>query len=389
MAIVCALMLENLQPAKKITTPKEAKPFVEFNGSEGEATTPGYLGDVADFDDFLIDAGFDPSTIEVIPPMRTSRWQRWDGEWLTSYRFRFRSKSSATDLPLLMAEARRKAKSRPISSPQPKALVVLWSDLQVGKCDYRGNSKSLIERIDIMQSRLVDLVKREKPERILFVDTGDTVENFQNVAALAQLQSNDLSIMEQVDLATTFAWQTLKMLVSYVPNVTYASVGSNHCQWRIGHQAVGRATDDWGIFIGRQLARLASEQDLPIRFIEPQPHDESLAIDIFGDNFHIVGVVHGHQAKRPEQVGDWWRKQAFGQQPVADCSLLVHGHFHHLRVTEMGSTPRGTSRFLVSASTLDNGSGWYMKNSGEDSVPGLTTLMLEKGVDFTGTVWKL
>jgi hypothetical protein len=195
--------------------------------------------------------------------------------------------------------------------------------------------------------------------------------------------------MEQIDLATTFAWQTLKMLVSYVPDVTYVSVGSNHCQWRIGHQAVGKSTDDWAVFIGRQLARLASEQDLPIRFIEPQPHDESLAVDIFSDGFHILGVVHGHQAKRPEQVGDWWRKQAFGQQPVGDCSLLVHGHFHHLRVTEMGSTPRGTSRFLVSASTLDNGSGWYRRNAGEDSVPGCTTFMLEKGVDFTGTVWKL
>jgi hypothetical protein len=382
-------MLENLEPAKRVRSPKEVTPVIEFNGYEGEATTPGYLGDVADFDDFLVDAGFDPLTIEVIPPMRTSRWQRWDGQWLTSYRFRFRSKSSTTDLPLLMAEAKRKVTRKPIAAPQPKAFVILWSDLQVGKVDYRGNSQTLISRIDLMQSRLVDLVKRERPERIYFVDTGDTIENFNNVSSMSQLQSNDLSIMEQVDLATTFAWQTLKMLVSYVPDVTYVSVGSNHCQWRIGSQTVGKATDDWAVFIGRQLARLASEQDLPIRFIEPQPHDESLAVDVFGDGFHILGVVHGHQAKRPEMVGDWWRKQAFGQQPVSDASLLVHGHFHHLRVTEMGSTPRGTSRFLVSASTLDNGSGWYLKNAGEDSVPGCTTLMLEKGVDFTGTVWKL
>lgn len=41
------------------------------------------------------------------------------------------------------------------------------------------------------------------------------------------------------------------------------------------------------------------------------------------------------------------------------------------------------------ASTLDNGSGWYKKRSGEDSVPGLVTFLLEQGVDFTGTVYKL
>jgi hypothetical protein len=152
---------------------------------------------------------------------------------------------------------------------------------------------------------------------------------------------------------------------------------------------VGKATDDWGIFIGRQLARLSSEAGLPIKFLEPQPHDESLALDVFDDGFHILGLVHGHQVQRPEGMGDWWRKQAFGKQAVADATLLCHGHFHHLRVNELGSTNRGTSRFIVMASTLDNGSGWYRKTSGEDSVPGLVTLVLEQGVDFTGTVYKL
>jgi hypothetical protein len=382
-------MLENLEPAKKVSSLKDVRPGIEFDGQEGEAVTPGFTSEPANFNEFLIDAGFDPSTIEVIPPMRTSRWQRYDGEWLTSYRFRFRKKANDIDLPFLMAEARRASRIKPIANNQPKALVILWSDLQVGKVDYRGNTKTLIDRIDLMQSRLVDLVKREKPEKIIFVDTGDTVENFGNASPMAQLQSNDLSIMEQVDLATTFAWQTLKLLTDLVPQVVYASVGSNHCQWRSGREQIGKATDDWGIFIGRQLARLAGEANLPIRFYEPQPHDESLAVDVFDDKFHILGVVHGHQAKRPEAVADWWRKQAFGQQPVADATILVHGHFHHGRSTEMGSTPSGNSRYLLGATTLDNGSGWWRKISGEDSVPGLTTFMLEREVAFTGTTWKL
>jgi hypothetical protein len=293
------------------------------------------------------------------------------------------------NLPLLLAEANKKVKLTPLKASSDKALVVLWSDLQVGKVDYRGNSESLIERVGLMQQRITALIKREKPKKVIFADLGDTVENFTNAANMQQLQSNDLSIMEQVDLATTFAWQTLKQIVALVPDVTYASIGSNHCQWRVGGQTVGKATDDWAVFIGRQLARMAGELELPIKFLEPQPHDESLALDVFGDSFHILGLVHGHQVQRPEGIGDWWRKQAFGRQPVSDATILCHGHFHHLRVTEMGSTPQGSSRFVVMGATLDNGSGWFKKRSGEDSVPGLVTFLLERGIDFTGTVYKL
>lgn len=385
-------MLENLTPAPKIQSKSKYKPGIEFDGSEGTAITPGYVSEPENFDEFLIDAGLDPDSIDVIPPVRTSRWQQQkDGElvWLTSYRFNFKRKTAGIDLPLLLAEAQKKVKLTPLKQTTDKALVILWSDLQVGKVDYRGNSQTLIERVSLMQQRIVEQIKREKPSRVVFADMGDTVENFSNAANMQQLQSNDLSIMEQVDLATTFAWQTLKLIVKLVTDVTYASIGSNHCQWRVGGQTVGKATDDWGVYIGRQLARLAQETELPIKFIEPQPHDESLAIDVFGDGFHILGLVHGHQVQRPEAIGEWWRKQAFGRQPVSEATILCHGHFHHLRVTEMGSTQTGGSRFVIMASTLDNGSGWYKKRSGEDSVPGLVTFLLEQGVDFTGTVYKL
>lgn len=381
-------MLENLTPASKVTAPPSFRPGVEFDGTEGTATTEGLLGQ-PNFDDFLRERGYPPEEYEIVGTPRTSQWQRHDGEWLTSYRFTFRKKVNKIDLPLLLAEAKKKAKPVKLPKAEEKALVILWSDLQVGKVDYRGNSQSLIERVELMQARLLEKIKTEKPERAIFIDLGDTVENFQNAAPMQQLQSNDLSIMSQVDLAITFAYQTLRMVAERVPDVTYASVGSNHCQWRAGREAIGKPSDDWGIFIGRQLARLSKEAGLDIKFVEPQPHDESMALDVFGDQFHILGIAHGHQAKRPDMMATWWRAQAFGRQPVSDATILVHGHWHHLRVTEMGSTPRGTSRFLIMASTLDNGSGWWRRVAGEDSVPGLVTFILEKGIDFTGTVFKL
>ena len=213
-------MLENLKPAAKIIAPSNFRPGVEFDGTEGTATTPGYSSEPQNFDEFLIDAGFDPDTIEVVGNMRTSRWQKYDGEWLTSYRFHFRKKGTQVDLPVLMSQAFKKVKVKPLPKTSDKALVVLWSDLQVGKVDYRGNSETLVERVAIMQQRLTKLIREQKPSKILFCDTGDVVENFSNKASMAQLQSNDLSIMDQVDLATTFAWETLKKLHALVPNIT-------------------------------------------------------------------------------------------------------------------------------------------------------------------------
>jgi len=386
-------VLENLEAAQPIKRNSIPSPVVEFDGSEGEAVTPGYAKETDNFDEFLRDAGIDPDGIDVIPPVRTSRWQQQkDGEliWLTSYRFRFRKKTAGINLPLLLLEAGKKTKPKLPKVTNDKALIVCWSDLQVGKVDYRGDSESLIARVTRTADELIAMVKEEKPKQLFFLDTGDTVENFGNANAEQQFVTNDLSIMEQVDVATTLAWRTLRPLAELVPKVTYASVGSNHCQWRRNGKAIGKPSDDWGIFIGRQLARLAIESGADnIRFVEPQPHEESLALDIFEDGYHILGLAHGHQARRPDMMGTWWRQQAFGNQPIAAATLLVHGHWHHLRVTELGSTPHGTSRFLIMAPTMDNGSNWFRIVSGEDSIPGLAVFYLEKDKPFTGTVFKL
>jgi len=102
-----------------------------------------------------------------------------------------------------------------------------------------------------------------------------------------------------------------------------------------------------------------------------------------------VGIAYGHQANNPNTVPEWWRKQAFGKQPVQAATVLVSGHFHHLRVQELGSTQRGSSRYWVMGSTLDNGSNWWRTSQGEDSQPGLVCFELQRDKDFTGTVWKL
>jgi hypothetical protein len=380
-------MLENLKPAPRIETSPLGPVAVEFDGTEGTATTNG-LADGVDFIDFLEQAGYSADKYEVIGNPRTSRWQRYDGEWLTSYRFNFRLKTEVTDLPALFAAAKRVNKSGKTKqvATTDKAFIICWSDLQIGKTDHRGGIEQLLARVESVKAQLLAQIKKEKPARVVVFDVGDLIENFSNAANLQQLRTNDLSIMQQLDVAATVLWELLKDLCAVAPEVVYASVGSNHCQWRVQKQVVGTPTDDWGVFIGRQLARLAAEKELPIRFYEPSTHDESLTIDVFG---HRIGLMHGHQVSRPDGIPDFWRKSSFGNSPLSSATILVTGHFHHLRVQELGSDTKGRSRFWVQAATLDNGSGWYMRSSGEDSQPGLVTFMVEQGKPFTGAVSKL
>jgi len=144
-------MLEGLAPTPKPEVPKDWKPAVEFDGTEGTATTTGYLPDEKpDFEQFLEDAGFDKDKYEIVGEPRTSRWQvarpfPLDPQWLTAYRFRFRLRTSATlDLPTLYANAKRKPVKPVAIKNEDKAFIIIPADYQTGKVASRGGSQQLI-----------------------------------------------------------------------------------------------------------------------------------------------------------------------------------------------------------------------------------------------------
>lgn len=378
-------MLENLEPAPKIQSQPNFRPGVEFDGTEGTATTEG-LAEQPNFDDFLRERGYPPEEYEVVGTPRTSQWQKYDGDWLTSYRFSFRKRNLAIDLPTLLSEAR---KAKPVVTKptgNEKALIVCPADLQVGKVGSRGNSKDLIARVMRSFIRIEAMAKQGRYEHIYILDLGDIIESVSNKASLNQLESNDLSPMQQVDLAASLMFDLIKRLVKYAP-VTYGSIASNHCQNRVNGQQIGRpGLDDWGIVITQQLRRLTTELEWKVNYLIPQPHDEGFAFQ-YGVN--TVGVIHGHQVNRPDSIPSWWEKQTFGNQFSASCNLLLTAHFHHLVVKELGQHVSGGSRYWVQAPTSDNGSDWFRLNQGSDSATGILTLELDKDILFNGSVRKL
>ena len=381
-------MLENLEPAPKITAQPSFRPAIEFDGLEGEATTPGYATQPANFDEFLQSAGIDPSDIDIIPPIRTSRWQqREGGEWLVSYRFTFRKKNLEIDLPLLMSEARKGAGKRKDIKTTDKALIVAPSDFQVGKTGSRGGTQELIARVMRSYERIEQQMKAGKYERIFIMDIGDIIESFSNAAHYNQLESNDLSPMQQTDVATSLMLDLIKRAHKYAP-VTYGSVASNHCQNRFKGQQVGKpGLDDWGIVILQQLRRVTKELGMDVEYLIPQPHDEGFAFQ-YGVN--TIGVMHGHQASRPEGIPKHWASASFGSQWSQPCDTLLTGHFHHMRIEELGQRNDGNgSKFWVQCPTMDASSDWFRRSNGLDSTCGILIIELEKNTPFAGEVRKL
>lgn len=58
---------------------------------------------------------------------------------------------------------------------------------------------------------------------------------------------------------------------------------------------------------------------------------------------------------------------------VGDATLLLTGHYHHLRVEQPGA------KTWIQAPALDGGSDWWTNTSGQHSAPGTLTLVVGQG----------
>jgi hypothetical protein len=371
----------------KLTHPKGWEPGYSWDGSVGVITTAPLADRPKTWDEFIRDAGLDPDEVEVIEPVNVRGWDANMGrdpetgavtiERLRYYRLNVRRRSALElpDLPTIMRAARKAARRKPKPAPSDdgpdRAVVAVFADPQTGKVASRGGTEQLLERTAAAYERLGNYIADANADQGVWADAGDAVESFENTHE--QQQTNDLSMMSQVEVATFLEFEGVDLMCRMLPRVVAIGVGSNHCRWRQGKENKGTPADDWGLHMLRQIhrwtTRLASEQYAHLSVMVPQRHDETVAIDVCGQ---IIGLAHGHQVSRPNMIPDWWSRQTHGGQPIADADILVTGHFHHLRVECVGRNPHTKrSRWWMQAPTMDNGSDWYRLHKGYDSDPGM------------------
>jgi len=352
--------------------PTRFRQHAEWDDAGGEGATGPVREVVSDHAQLLRLAGLDPDAWRIVG--RVSQWTKTHHGKPDTFSFFFQFEKATADgeefdLPAMYAEV-AKTKHRPRPRQDGGALVVCWADIQTGKVDRLGGTQDLLIRLDEKRAALEGLLKRSKPSRIVVADVGDIVEGIENTSA--QLATNDLSLMDQVDIAATEFWKTIRLCARFAP-VDVLSIPSNHAQLRRGKGLIGKPTDDWGLHISRRLERMNEEAGLPLTFHRPKDWAETLVFDVDGTR---LGLAHGHQASAPGRVTDWWAKMSHAG--VMDCDVLLTGHYHFPSVRPSGRNAAGKAQWHIQAPTLDNGSAWVRNTIGEDGDPGLMTFLIDR-----------
>ena len=384
------------------------------DGNLGSVTTDLKGGEFKDIrtTEPITDWGFvferfnlDSESFEIIDDtVRMGSWQqskalengKRDVVTLYSYRALFKKKSAeleSVDLPALVESVRdrvaeikfsRETKDKLNYHDDDLAVITCFSDLQAGKTDHRGGTEELLNRVYTTLDGYEQYLDEVRPSTVVLADLGDIVEGFNSTAS--EMFTNDLSIMDQVDLAHTVVSEFLAVSVKYAKNVVAVAVPSNHAAWRKGKDYLGTPADDWGLYIFRMIQKEYEKYGLDknIQFVYPNEYDKSVNVSVKGMN---IGFVHGDDWSGGLKGSEaWWQKQQHGGGPTSRSDILVHGHYHTFDVRMSGRTPEKLQKWIISATTLDSGSSWFANgNGGTDSEAGLTVFGVRnrKGLDLS------
>lgn len=366
--------------------PEGWEPGVSWNGSEGTVTTGPMIGDNSpDWDTVLKVWGLDPTKFRVVEPVLFNAWGDPMGVLNRQWKGKVVQKTAIhdTDIDAVIDEIKKHKPSKVATFDGDTALVVGISDLQMGKGEG-GGSEGIVQRflvgIDEVENRWKELVKTgRKLDRLVVLGLGDLIESCDGHYAM-QTYQNDLDRREQVKVVRRLLVRAVTSWAKFAPRVIVAAVPGNHGENRRAGKAYTSFSDNDDVAVVEQVAEIcAANPDVygHVSFFLPQ--DElTLTLNVHGT---ILGLAHGHQARRggavsAAKIKAWWKDQAYGMQKVADATILVTGHYHHLSILTEGI------RTHIQAPSLDGGSQWFTETAGVQSAPGLLTFTVsERGWD--------
>jgi predicted phosphodiesterase len=106
-----------------------------------------------------------------------------------------------------------------------------------------------------------------------------------------------------------------------------------------------------------------------VGWIFPGRDEMHLTIDVAGTR---VGLLHGHQTRGKMQ--NWLAAKAMSRDAIGTADVVISGHYHHLRLEQMGPTT------WLQTGAMDGGSVWWAHKGGLDAPPAAITLITAGGL---------
>lgn len=361
--------------------PAGFEPGIEYDSTGGVLkSVPRPAGDEPDHAELLAEFELDPAKWRITG-LRRSKWQRWDGEWLESFRATFVPSSGSVYVDpqeLLDIVAKWKPQST-ARKPQnalvsPVAYVVVLADTQVGKIDGEGSEgiiKNVLHKTDLAVARLKELRKAGREiDTIYLPQLGDCIEGM-NSQGGKHIWRTDLDLTAQIRVYRRLLLHMVKTFAPLADKVIVPCVPGNHDEAvRVGNSMATTYTDSFALDAASAVAdALADHPDFKhVSFVFPRYDTLSVTLDMAGT---VVGLIHGHQCRG--KAVEWWKNMAHGQQDIGEATLLLSGHYHHLRIEQSGR------KTWMQAPALDGGSQWFENSTGQAAPAGMLTLTVGQG----------
>lgn len=293
------------------------------------------------------------------------------------WRYRFQVIPAARTLDpqeLLDAIGKKPDKPRPVAEASC-TYTVAAGDLQLGKPDGDG-SAGTVNRFLAAHVRSLDRWKALRKagrcgDDVALLWVGDCIEGTESQGSrlLARL---DLLVTEQVRIYRRLMLRQVQDYLREGARVRVAVVPGNHDEAkRVGDQMATRLDDSWAIEGAAAVADAleAAGYTDEVAFLFPQRDSLTITLDLSGTT---VGLLHGHQTRG--KMSAWLAGQSLGRQAVGHSTdLVVSGHYHHLRIEQIGPVTH------VQVPAMDGGSVWWREKTGLDAAPGMVTMLVGGG----------
>lgn len=362
---------------RQTQTPENWRPRSEVGPDGGFAISSAHpIGNTPGAEDILVEHGLDPAEW-VVTSVRHGKWQTYSGDWLESSRVNLAPAVSMEtvrdfDLEQLVDEIKKwKPGKTPKQVSGDGAYIHVGADKQLGKKAASGGTEQTVRRILEGTERSVHHLAGLRRYglglgTIVLPELGDHVEG--NVSQGGRLQgqaASDLGQTEQVRVARRLLLQQIKTFAPLAERVVVPVINGNHDE--VTRQVAADPADGWNVEIASAVQDACAENPAlaHVEFRFPSSGHQTLVVDI---NRTMLGLLHGHQFST--DVKKYLSGQMLGQTALGGADVWLSGHYHHFKTLDIGH------RFWLQAPTVDPGSDWFRDRSGDQSKPGVLTLVV-------------